>query len=85
MRDIASLGKLHSNVRLDLVLISRRPGLKTVVSEITPGTPLAATACAKLAPKVIAQVESVSSFVHVAVVLILKLDIMRSPRRRLSS
>ncbi|KAL8293671.1 hypothetical protein RQP46_000372 [Phenoliferia psychrophenolica] len=36
-------------------------GLKTVVSEITPGTPLAVTACGKLAPKVIAQVESSSS------------------------
>ncbi|KAK4702038.1 hypothetical protein P7C70_g4189, partial [Phenoliferia sp. Uapishka_3] len=36
-------------------------GLETVVSEITPGTPLASIACAKLAPKVIAQVESTSS------------------------
>lgn len=35
------------------------PGLKTVVSEIPPGSQLAATACVKLAPKVIAQVESV--------------------------
>lgn len=35
-------------------------GLKTVVQEIAPGTPLAATCASKLTPKVIQQLESVS-------------------------
>lgn len=34
-------------------------GLKTVVAEIAPGSGLASTACTKLAPKVVAQLESV--------------------------
>lgn len=36
-------------------------GLKTVVAEITPGTPLATMACTKLAPKIVAQLENGSS------------------------
>ncbi|KAM0753363.1 TIP120-domain-containing protein [Meredithblackwellia eburnea MCA 4105] len=36
-------------------------GLKTVVAEIIPESPLASTVCLKLAPKVIAQIESSSS------------------------
>lgn len=36
-------------------------GLKTVVAEVTPGSPLAVTCCTKLAPKVIAQLENVRS------------------------
>lgn len=37
-------------------------GLKTVVKEIQPESPLAITACNKLAPKIVAQLNSVSAF-----------------------
>lgn len=81
VRDIASLGMsiIHS---LRISLMTTNKGLKTVVAEIAPGTALAKTACVKLAPKVVAQLESTISS---AELLIDSLDLLSDLLSRFES
>lgn len=83
VRDIASLGLFYPLSTYASTLLTRQnKGLKTVVAEITPGTALAKTACVKLAPKVVAQLESPASS---AELLIDSLDLLSDLLSRFES